>query len=99
MALMLWALRVMDLLPTENFSAYMTDPTTKPSMIYKVDNPYTDEKRPFYFISDPPHLMKTVRNCWASKYRHMWVGKNYPLTLINIMVFIYSLIKTYLGAI
>ena len=50
------------------------DPAAKASsMIYKVDNPYTDDKRPFYFFSDPPHLIKTVRNCWASKCRHLWV--------------------------
>ena len=50
------------------------NPTSKQTIIiYKVDNPYAEGKRPFYFISDPPHLMKTVRNCWASKCRHLWV--------------------------
>lgn len=39
---------------------------------YKVPNPYTSEARFVYFISDPPHLLKTTRNCWASKKRHLW---------------------------
>ena len=32
---------------------------------YKTHNPYVDpkEKRMLYFISDPPHLIKTTRNC------------------------------------
>lgn len=41
---------------------------------YKVPNPFAPEKRDLYFISDPPHLLKTVRNCWASKKRQMWVS-------------------------
>lgn len=45
-----------------------TEPT------YKVPNPYTDEPRPIYFMSDPPHLLKTVRNCWANKHRQLWVS-------------------------
>jgi len=24
------------------------------------------EKRYIFFLSDPPHLIKTMRNCWAS---------------------------------
>ena len=33
--------------------------------IYKTVNRYSGkEKRPLFFISDPPHLIKTVRNCW-----------------------------------
>ena len=34
------------------------------SPTYKTKNPYADdEKRWIYFISDPPHLIKTARNC------------------------------------
>ena len=40
---------------------------------YKVENPFTTEGRFIYFISDPPHLLKTTRNCWQSKKRHLWV--------------------------
>ena len=41
-------------------------------IIYKTINPYADEDRPVFFISDPPHLIKTVRNCWANSYSHSW---------------------------
>lgn len=43
--------------------------------VHKVLNPYAHngEKRYLYFLSDPPHLMKTVRNCWANSKRKLWV--------------------------
>ena len=36
----------------------------KEDLVY---NPFADpkENRPLYFISDPPHLIKTTRNCWS----------------------------------
>ena len=45
---------------------------------YKVPNPYSTEKRDIYFISDVPHLIKTVRNCWSNSFCHnqaraLWV--------------------------
>ena len=43
------------------------------SMVYKVKNPYAIDGRDLFFISDPPHLLKTVRNCWESKKRLLWV--------------------------
>ena len=43
-------------------------------LTYKVHNPYASDIRFLYFFSDPPHLMKTVRNAWASSKRQMWVG-------------------------
>lgn len=35
------------------------------AVTYKTHNPYADpkENRALYFISDPPHLLKTTRNC------------------------------------
>ena len=30
---------------------------------YKTLNPYAEDRRWIYFISDPPHLIKTTRNC------------------------------------
>ena len=34
--------------------------------IYKTINRYSGlEKRPLFFFSDPPHLIKTARNCWS----------------------------------
>ena len=43
------------------------------SEMYKIPNPYTDEDRSIYFLSDPPHLLKTIRNCVASKKRNLKV--------------------------
>ena len=44
------------------------NPTATPDdIVYKTLNPYADDGRYVYFFADPPHLMKTVRNGWASK--------------------------------
>ena len=39
----------------------------KGNLIYKTHNPFADqkEKRSLFFVSDPPHLIKTTRNCWS----------------------------------
>ena len=47
------------------------DPTSE--IVYKVCNPYAADERSLYFFSDPPHLMKMVRNAWASDKRNLWV--------------------------
>ena len=41
-------------------------------IVYKVYNPFSEEKRHLYFISDPPHLVKTMRNCLNK--RRFWVS-------------------------
>lgn len=48
-------------------------------LTYKTENPYANEDRPIFFVSDPPHLIKTVRNCWANSHSHsgtrnLWVS-------------------------
>lgn len=44
-------------------------------LIYRVPNIYAAEGERFiYFISDPPHLLKTVRNSWYNKKRKLWVN-------------------------
>ena len=50
------------------------------STFYKTENLYSEEKRFIYFISDVPHLIKTVRNCWGNSYGHnrhraLWVSR------------------------
>ena len=42
--------------------------------LFKVLNPYSSDNRYINFFSNPPHLIKTVRNCWASKKRLLWVS-------------------------
>ena len=44
---------------------------------YKTSNPFADG-RDIYFFCDPPHLLKTARNCFANSYSHsrariLWV--------------------------
>ena len=45
-------------------------------VLHKVKNPYAEDGRDLLFFSDPPHLVKTVRNCWESKKRQLWVSKH-----------------------
>ena len=43
-------------------------------LVYKVTNPCAKDGRELFFFSDPPHLMKTIRNCWESKSRQLWIS-------------------------
>ena len=38
----------------------------------KVPSPYSTDGRDLLFFSDPPHLLKTVRNCFTSKSRNLY---------------------------
>jgi len=49
------------------------DPSAHVGDVYKVKNPYCLDRHVF-FMSDPPHLMKTVRNAWSSSKRKLWVS-------------------------
>ena len=42
-------------------------------LVHKVRNIYAGDGRELFFFSDPPHLIKTVRNCWFSKARSLTV--------------------------
>ena len=47
-------------------------------MIYKIPNVYAAEgHRDLYLISDPPHLLKTIRNSWYNSKRGLWVSYIY----------------------
>ena len=46
---------------------------------YKVNNIFAQPARPLYFISDPPHLLKTTRNCWWNSKRMLWVSALSPV--------------------
>lgn len=48
--------------------------STKKEIVYKTRNFYAKDSRDVFFISDPPHLIKTVRNAFASPIRHLWVS-------------------------
>ena len=48
--------------------------TKSSDVVYKVRNKYASDDRFLYFFSDPPHLIKTARNCLASGVRCMQVS-------------------------
>ena len=48
-------------------------PEAPASLVYKVPNPYATDRRHLHFLSDPPHLLKTVQTAWSSTKRNLWV--------------------------
>ena len=54
---------------------------------YKTRNPYSNDDRQIYFISDVPHLMKTVRNSWSHSFAH---GGHRPMWVINKYILLYG---------
>ena len=43
------------------------------SIVYKFRNPLCDKSREVYLFSDPPHIIKTARNCLANSKQNMEV--------------------------
>jgi len=41
----------------------------KTAVPYKTDNPYK-KKTDLFFFCDPPHLLKTARNCFSNSFAH-----------------------------
>ena len=58
----------------------ITDPT-KSAVLHKLSNPFADDGRMLFFFSDPPHLLKTTRNCWSSKARLLWVCETFSTVI------------------
>ena len=52
-------------------------------LVLKVRNIHADDGRYIYFFSDPPHHIKTVRNCWQSNYRSLWVCMEAKFVVCN----------------
>ena len=67
--------------------------STNPGPIkYKFKNPLSHDNREIYFFSDPPHLLKTARNCLANPKRNMEVLPNKEITITyNYYIFFFSL--------
>ena len=61
-------------------------------IVYKTENLIADENRSIYFISDPPHLIKTVRNCWANSYAHSWTRKLWVCFDTFIIVYVINVL-------
>ena len=58
--------------PNRRFVTIHTPFSSQTVVLHKVVNPYADDGREIF--SDPPHLIKTTRNCFASKARLLWVS-------------------------
>ena len=54
----------------------------KGEIVHKTVNVYSDEARVLFFFSDPPHLLKTIRNAVENPDRKLWVC--YVLTVMQI---------------
>ena len=48
--------------------------TDKDELVYKIPNCFAEDERDFYFISDPPHLLKTITNSFYNTKRKLWVS-------------------------
>ena len=62
------------------------------SSCHKTVNPYSSSGRFLYYISDPPHLLKTTRNCWSHSGSHgnrrkLWVSTSDRLALSNMFIY------------
>ena len=68
------------------FSIHQPGSTTP---VYKVPNPHAHngERRSLFFLSDPPHLIKTVRNCWANYKWQLWVS-----SLLFRYIYVYAIV-------
>ena len=55
------------------FSLHKPGSTTPVNKVLK-PHAHDGEKRYLWFLSDAPHLMKTVRNSWANCKRKLWVS-------------------------
>ena len=42
-------------------------------LVYKTTNIFSNDQKDIFFFVDPPHLLKTIRNCFANPLRHLWV--------------------------
>ena len=61
-------------------------------VVYRTKNIYAPDGRYVYFLSDVPHLMKTVRNCWLGsrvngpRYMQVIYTSNILTNAINIYI-------------
>ena len=56
------------------------DEKRKSRVKYKTKNPFSQPIRSIFFFSDPPHLLKTIRNSFANSSRNLMVS---PLVRYN----------------
>ena len=54
----------------------------KSALSYKTNNVYSEDSSQIFFISDPPHLIKTIRNCFSRG--KLWVCSDLKCTKIYL---------------
>ena len=52
----------------------LSDSETDSKLNFKTRNPFATQRRSIFFFSDPPHLLKTIRNSFASSKRNLLVS-------------------------
>ena len=57
---------------------------TASKMVYKTRNVYSKEKDTIFFFSDPPHLIKTIRNCFQRG--KLWVSTLHLVILFRFWI-------------
>ena len=58
---------------------------TSSKVKHKTRNPFSRSSRMIFFFSDPPHLLKTIRNSFASPSRNLLVSHNLYMYYIYIV--------------
>ena len=48
--------------------------SSRDQIVYKAVNPFSEEEQEVMFFIDPPHLLKTICNCFQSPTRSLWVS-------------------------
>ena len=56
------------------FQLHQLPEDPKEKIIYKALNPFTNQVEEILFFTDPPHLLKTIRNCFQNPIRNLWVS-------------------------
>ena len=55
---------------SSNRKFYNLHQNKRGELVYKTPNIFSNDGRFIYFFVDAPHLLKTVRNCFASSFGH-----------------------------
>jgi len=56
------------------FQLHKLPGSSRDQVVYKAVNPFSEEEQEVMFFIDPPHLLKTIRNCFQSPTRPLWVS-------------------------
>ena len=58
----------------------------KGKVVYKAVNLFTEETKEVLFFTDPPHLLKTIRNCFQNPTRNLWVITLYRIYYCAVLI-------------